>query len=209
VQGKSKRARESSREAGRLARVSVHFMPVRFALPLRLSGRLIALALVATGAGFSARVWAEPRAESLHEQRASTLPPPLGDFEARAQRLFDAIVRDDPTQANEVFFPRDAFLLIKAIPDPGRYYDKLHARFERDVHALHKTLGKDARYQRFELSKRGGHVKPGEEGNRLPYWAARHCFLHYRAQGKAQKLELRVLITWQERWYVIHLSEFH
>lgn len=136
-------------------------------------------------------------------------PPVLGDFAQRAEQLFDAILNDDPKRANEVFFPRDPFLQIKAIPNPGRYYDKLYERFERDVHALHKTLAKDARFERFELSKRGGYVKPAEEGNRLPYWAARHCFLHYREGNQLKKLEVRVLITWQERWYVIHLSEFH
>ena len=29
------------------------------------------------------------------------------------------------------------------------------------------------------------------------------------ARGRAKKLEVRVLITWEQRWYVIHLSEFH
>jgi hypothetical protein len=135
--------------------------------------------------------------------------PALGDFAQRAERLFEAILHDDPRRASDVFFPRDPFLQIKAIPNPGRYYDKLYARFERDVHALHKTLAKDARFERFELSKRGGYVKPGEEGNHLPYWAARHCFLHYREGGQLKKLEVRVLITWQERWYVIHLNEFN
>jgi len=118
-------------------------------------------------------------------------------------------VHDDAQRAREVFFPREPFLQIKAIPNPGRYYDKLHARFLQDVHTLHETLGQDARFERFELSRRGGYVRPGEEGNRLPYWAARHCFLHYRQGDQLKKFEVRVLITWQARWYVIHLSEFH
>ncbi len=118
-------------------------------------------------------------------------------------------MRDDPKLASDVFFPRAAFLQVKAIPDPGRYYDKLYARFEQDIHALHATIAQDARFERFELVKRGGYVKPGEEGNHLPYWAARHCFLHYREGGRAKKFEVRVLITWEQRWYVIHLSEFH
>ena len=50
---------------------------------------------------------------------------------------------------------------------------------------------------------------PHEEGNRLPYWAARHSTLHFRIGPAAQRLEVRVLISWDAHWYVIHLNEFH
>jgi hypothetical protein len=158
--------------------------------------------------------WCSPLAYAEPSGRPAQVPPisvrpPIGDFAARAELLFDAILRDDPKVASDVFFPRFAFLQVKAIPDPGRYYDKLYARFEQDLHALHKTLAADARFERFELAKRGGYVRPGEEGNHLPYWAARHCFLHYREGGRAKKFEVRVLITWEQRWYLIHLNEFH
>ena len=146
---------------------------------------------------------------------ASSEPPPrpaIGDFEARLQQLFEAIVHDEPARAADAFFPRDAFLQVKAMQNPGRYYDRLRSRFEQDIRALHGMLGvtaAQARYERFELAKRGGLVAPGEEGNRLPYWASRHSFLFYRVGKQLRKLEVRVAITWQERWYVIHLSEFH
>jgi hypothetical protein len=136
--------------------------------------------------------------------------PPASDAAEKAQRLFEAIVADAPARAEEVFFPRAAFLLVKDIPDPGKYYDRLKRRFEQDIHALHASL-KDpasARFERFELANRGGFVRVHEEGNRLPYWAARHSFIHYRAAGKSERLEVRVLITWDDRWYVIHLDEF-
>lgn len=149
---------------------------------------------------------------SCWAQEASLPRPVLGDFEQRARALFDAIVRDQPTLAEPAFFPRDAFVRVKAMQNPGRYYDKLHARFIQDIHTLHRALGQDAShatYERFELVKRGGYVKPGEEGNHLPYWAARHNWLHYRVGKQLKKLEVRVVITWEDRWYVIHLSEFH
>lgn len=174
-------------------------------LPLASGLARLALALLATVG--SAR--AQPDAGTPRQVRPSAPAPALADFEARAPKLLEAILRDDPRLASEVFFPREPFLLIKAIPNPGRYYDKLYARFVADIHVLHRSVGADARFERFELSKRGGYVQPGEEGNRLPYWAARHCFLHYRERGQAKTLEVRVLITWQERWYVIHLSEFN
>jgi NADH:ubiquinone oxidoreductase subunit len=58
------------------------------------------------------------------------------------------------------------------------------------------------------LVKRGGWVKVGEEGNRLPYWVSRHSWLHYRVNGKPAKLEVRVMITWDDHWFITHLSEF-
>ena len=136
--------------------------------------------------------------------------PPASDAEAKARTLFEAIVRDDPKHAASVFFPREAFLLVKDMKDPGRYYDRLQRRFERDVHSLHTRLADPAtaRFERFELATRGGFVRVREEGNRLPYWASRHSLLHYSAGGKPQRFEVRVLITWDDRWYVIHLNEF-
>ena len=145
------------------------------------------------------------------DQREPPPRPPASDAEAKARVLFDAIVHDDPARAREVFFPREAFLLVKDIPNPGRYYDRLQRRFEQDVHTLHAGLSKaaEARFERFELASRGGFVRVHDEGNRLPYWASRHSFLHYRIAGQLQRLEVRVLISWDDRWYVIHLNEFH
>jgi hypothetical protein len=165
--------------------------------------RAVLLVLCALGAiGVSRSVGADAAAPAR---------PPLGDFDARARALFEAIVQDAPERAAESFFPRDAFLQVKAMRQPGRYYDRLRARFDQDIHALHHTLGDPsrARFERFELAQRGGFVLPGEEGNHLPYWASRHSYLHYRAGDALKRFEVRVLITWQERWYVIHLSEFH
>jgi hypothetical protein len=51
-------------------------------------------------------------------------------------------------------------------------------------------------------------VRVHEEGNRLPYWASRHSFIHFRMRGQAQRLEVRVLISWDDHWYVVHLNEF-
>ena len=124
--------------------------------------------------------------------------------------LYTAIVQDDPALAEPHFFPRDAFLQVKAMQDPGRYWDRLHARFAKDIHALHAALPRNApaEFDRLELVARGGLVARGEEGNRLPYWASRHSRLHYRVGGVRKSFEVRVMISWENRWYVIHLSEF-
>lgn len=136
--------------------------------------------------------------------------PPPGNLDEKARQLFDAIVHDDPARAKGVFFPREAFLLVKGMANPGRYYDRLYKRFEQDIHALHARLPglERATFDHMQLVRRGGWVKPREEGNRLPYWASRHSFLHYRVGEARHRFEVRVLITWGKDWYVIHLSEF-
>lgn len=142
---------------------------------------------------------------------AATPPRPASEaVQEPASRLFQAIVRDDPTLAEDFFFPRDAFVQLKAMQRPERYHARLFERFVADIHALHRQTPDlpRAAFVKLELGTRGGWVRPGEEGNKLPYWAARHAWLHYRIGAQLRRLEVRVLITWQDRWYVIHLREF-
>lgn len=136
--------------------------------------------------------------------------PPLGDAASRAAVLFDAIVRGDPSTAADFFLPRDAFAAIKAAANPGAIYDGLFRAYERDIRALHANTPElqAAQFVRVELSHRRSWVTPGEEANRLPYWAQRHNWLIYKVGEQERRIELRVLITWQGRWYVTHLSEF-
>ncbi|MEZ4256499.1 MAG: hypothetical protein R3A78_12450 [Polyangiales bacterium] len=157
-----------------------------------------------------------PAAQAIPEENArDRIEPAARPDGAGAQedgrRLFEAIVRDDPSLAATFFFPRDAFAHVKAIPDPDRYWQRLFARYEKDIHTLHAALpeGTTPAFERLEVVRRGGWVNVGDEGNALPYWAARHNVLHYTVNGKPQTLEVRVLITWGNRWYVTHLSEFH
>jgi hypothetical protein len=150
-------------------------------------------------------------AHNRADQRVAPPRPAADDVEDKLHKLLAAIAHDDPQLADEAFFPRPPFLLIKDIADPGRYYDQLRQRFATDIHALHARIpnAERASYERFELSARGAFVRVHEEGNRLPYWAARHSFLYFRCGDKLEKIEIRVLISWDDHWYVIHLSEFH
>jgi len=161
------------------------------------------------------RVYADPApvvpAHNRADQKSAPPRPPEGDLKEKIRKLWEAIVRGDPGLAADTFFPRDAFLLVKAIADPGRYYHQLRRRFDKDIRDLHARTPdlERALFDRFELARRGGFVAVGEEANRLPYWASRHSFIHYRVGQARKRIEVRVLITWDDRWYVIHLNEFH
>lgn len=173
----------------------------------------LALALVLASSPCSAHA-DEPVGDVPSENQPSQkVPPPRPSEDAAqapAQLLFEALVHDDPARAEAAFFPRDAFVRVKAMQRPERYYERLKQRFATDVHALHRAHPDLAQAQlvKLELGRRGGWVRPGEEGNRLPYWAARHARLHYRVGATVRQIEVRVLISWGPRWYVIHLSEF-
>jgi hypothetical protein len=106
--------------------------------------------------------------------------------------------------------PRDAFVRIKAASDPDAIYDRLLRAYHADIRALHTTTPDLARaeYVRVEFSQRRGYVLPGQEANRIAYWAQRHNALVYRVGDEERRIELRVLIAWEGRWYLTHLSEF-
>jgi len=180
--------------------------------PRPIGSLIIAVTLIML---YAPRLYADPApivpAHNRADQKTAPARPPEGDLIQKIHKLWDAVVRDDPKLADEAFFPRPAFLLVKAIADPGRYYDQLRKRFDKDIRDLHRhTPDLDrAVFDRFELARRGGFVKVNQEANRLPYWASRHSFIHYRVDQAARSIEVRVLITWDDRWYVIHLNEFH
>jgi hypothetical protein len=53
-------------------------------------------------------------------------------FDAGVQALWTAIVRDDPELAMRFFFPKDAYLQVKAIADPASDYEqRLIANFKQ------------------------------------------------------------------------------
>ena len=146
-----------------------------------------------------------------HNRASLTEPPPRpgpGDLVTRMPILFDAIVRGEPARADELFLSREAFRLVKAVTNPDPLWERLHHAYEADILRLHASLPATASFERFRFTRRRGWVAVGEEANRLPYWAQRHSFIDYRA-GAAQHIEVRTMITWGDRWFITHLSEFH
>lgn len=132
--------------------------------------------------------------------------PPPGDAVDRAQRLFEAIQRDDPQHAADFFFPQAPFRVLKGIADPDRYWRVLFRHYERDIHALHEELPEGAVFDRFVMTRRGGWVERRQEANALPYWASRHDWVYYRVGERERRFEIRTLINWGPRWYVTHLT---
>lgn len=147
--------------------------------------------------------------ENRADRREPAARPPVGDLNERLEAAIRAIVADDFVGLQPLFLPREAFRRIKRASNPDRIFDRLLSLYERDTHALHEQLPSDAEFVRVELGRRRSWIEIGEEANQLPYWSQRHNWVYYRSGGREDRFELRTLISWGQRWYVTHLSEFH
>ena len=133
-------------------------------------------------------------------------------FTAGVQGLWQAVQQDRPELAMPFFFPKAAYLQVKAISDPATDYEqRLIANYEQDIHTLHAQLGADAAGAQFASidvpDAQAVLVQPGEESNRLSYWRVYGTTLHYTEDGQARSFPVTSLISWRGQWYVVHLGE--
>jgi hypothetical protein len=137
-------------------------------------------------------------------------PTEGAELQARAKGLFDAIVKDDPELAEAFWFPREPFIPLKDIKDPGKYWAQLHRTYQSDVHALHKKRKSwdKAEFVNFDGWSRSKWVKPGDEANKIGYHRAFHGKIHFKAGGEDAVIDVHTIITWQGKWYVTHLRKF-
>jgi hypothetical protein len=132
-------------------------------------------------------------------------------FTNGAQTLWDAVRQDQPELAYPFFFPKSAYLQVKAISDPaGDYQNRLIANFDQDVHSLHGQLGAAATTATFVgLTVPGDQavwVQPGAESNKLSYWRVYGSTLQYQVAGQTRSFPVTSLISWRGEWYVVHLG---
>lgn len=154
---------------------------------------------------------AAPPAKDADYDPANKAKPPIDseELQARARGLFDAIVQNNPSLGEDFWFPKEPFLILKDIKDPGKYWDQLHRAYVKDIEKLHnKRKWEGAEFEKFEPGSPPKWVKPGEEGNKIGYFRTVKGNLVYKAEGKSHKLEVRVIISWQKRWYITHLGKF-
>jgi hypothetical protein len=111
----------------------------------------------------------------------------------------------------DFFFPREPFVPLKDVADPGRYHDELVATYRRDIMALHGARRRwdGARFGAFALGTEPKWVPPGGEWNKIGYFRTFDALLSYEVAGKRRELAVRTIISWQGRWYVTHLRARH
>ncbi|WP_394839619.1 hypothetical protein LVJ94_22290 [Pendulispora rubella] len=131
-------------------------------------------------------------------------------FDARVRALFDGIVNDDPDRAMPFFFPLPAYQQVKAIAQPERDWKRrLVALYTRDIHALAKELGPDARFVRVEVPRQARWVEPDEEYNRIGYYRVYGTQIFWASRdGKEHAFRISSMISWRGQWYVVHFTGF-
>ncbi len=134
-------------------------------------------------------------------------------FEDRMNRLWQAIVANDPEKVRDFFFPVEAYSQVKAIEKPERDWKyRLWKNFERDIRSYHRRLGKNragAKLLELEVRTKPKWMKPGKEGNLIGYWRVTRSFIHYEtSEGKKRRFDLTSMISWRGHWYVVHLHGF-
>ncbi len=134
--------------------------------------------------------------------------PPAGTATERARLLVEAIRRSKPELATPFFFPRDAFRLVKAIENPDRYFRRLLKLYHEDVLELRRGLTHPDRIElvAFKLGRSQRWTPNGKEANALPYWDAYRSEVLVRDGEATRVLRVRVMITWDDQWYVTHLT---
>ena len=133
--------------------------------------------------------------------------PPTSGATVLAQRLVEAIAKDDPASVTDLFFPVEPFLVLKKIPRASDYHTKLVGWFVADIHREHNRI-KQAATLLFRDWKPGHCVwKPiGSEYNQVAYWSCSKSRILADAGRQAVTIEVKTLINWGTDWFVTHLG---
>ena len=132
-------------------------------------------------------------------------------FRTRMRVLWRAIVADAPPEARAAFFPRDAYLQVKAIPNAaGDYRMRLLANYAADIHAAHRIVAAGGRATLLDVSvpREWAWIAPGACYNRVGYWHAPGSRLVYRQGARTRSFGIYSLISWRGQWYVVHLGVY-
>jgi len=132
-------------------------------------------------------------------------------FTAGVNGLWEAIRQDKPELGMPFFFPKSAYVQVKALSDPAAdYQNRLIANYEEDIHTLHAQLGANAADAKFVGISvpyaQAVFVQPGEESNKGSYWRVYGSTMQYQVDGQTGSFPVTSLISWRGQWYVVHLG---
>jgi len=126
--------------------------------------------------------------------------------------LWRGIVTDSVTAAMPAFFPRSAYVQVKAISHPAAdFRDRLVSAFRRDIHAAHELLGPGAATALLvgvSVPKEWAWIPPGGCYNAIGYWHAPGSRLVYEEAGHVRSFGIFSFISWRGEWYVVHMSGY-
>jgi len=125
--------------------------------------------------------------------------------------LWNAVVADKPEAATPAFFPEQAYLQLKSIPDAsGDFENRLMQDFALDIGAAHEALGPGgagASLVGVEVPAQYAHwVPPGECDNTVGYFEVANSRVVYQEGGETRSFGIASMISWRGAWYVVHLG---
>ena len=125
--------------------------------------------------------------------------------------LWAGIVRDSVTPALPAFFPKEAFIRLKAIASASSdWTGRLIRDYGLDITAAHALLGRDAAHARLVAvnvpSSYGHWVPEGACYNVIGYYEMPNARVVYREDGRIRSFGIASMISWRGVWYVVHLG---
>jgi hypothetical protein len=171
-------------------------------------GTVVTCALVALISGSGT---AESSAAPTHNIRS--IEPPFGaSLNSRMSTLFHDIALDSLPRAEKVFFPESAYVAMKTgeIPSPATdYVDRLIGFLQLDLGAYHAMFFSHGPSTFLGLNVNPADalwIRPGWCENSIGYWHVPGVRLVYRQNKVVRSVAVASLISWQGRWYVVHLG---
>jgi hypothetical protein len=125
--------------------------------------------------------------------------------------LWAGVVHDSTSRAMPAFFPKAAYLQVKAIPDAAADYEnRLVHGFTLDIRAAHALLGagaSSARLVAVRVPQGYAHwVDPGACYNRIGYYEVPNARVVYSEHGQLRSFGIASMISWRGVWYVVHFG---
>ena len=131
------------------------------------------------------------------------------EFLARMSSLVQAVASGDASVGLPAFFPRQAYIQVKAVRNPAAdWKDRLVALYNGDIAGLHASLGASASsIQLSGVDVPDGAAQwlgPGAEYNKLGYWRVFNTRVRYTGSSGNGSFIVISLISWRGQWYVVH-----
>jgi hypothetical protein len=131
-------------------------------------------------------------------------------FKSEMAALWAGVVHNSTSRAMPAFFPRAAYLKVKAPhAGPDYKYRILHA-FTLDIGAAHAVLGAGASHAQLvsvRVPQGFAHwVDAGACDNQIGYYEVPNARVVYKQNGQIHSFGIASMISWRGVWYVIHLG---
>lgn len=130
-------------------------------------------------------------------------------FRSRMADFWKGVVNDSLPAAMNAFFPRSAYVQIKAIADPAAdFQSRLVSAYRLDLRAAHDLVDPGATLVSVSIPKQWTWIPAGGCYNTVGYWHAPGARLIYKVGGQIRSFGIFSFISWRGEWYIVHLSSY-